>query len=308
MARDTKSSYATAINMLAKCQETLGRDMSLPLSDQDVLCFVAFMAEREVLDSTISSYLSAIRFAMLSVGHECNNLRTPVVNQVLKGIKNLRRDPQVMVQKKARRAMTVDHLKLLGHALAMSDWSNYTKSLVWAGSMVAFWSSARIGELMGPLASAFDPKSTLLGSDVWVGDDMVKLWVRSPKISSPTGDVLEVFKVPNLSIDTVTAVKYFIHLRSRAHQNEQNLPFFIEEDGKFFTKQKFNRMLHTLLDPFIKDERDSLSGHSFRGGLATLMKAAGFAKSDIQAWGRWNSEAYMRYCKGKRPKKTIFEN
>ena len=48
VSQDTKSSYSTAINMLAKCQSTLGRDMSLPLSDQDVLCFVAFMAERKV--------------------------------------------------------------------------------------------------------------------------------------------------------------------------------------------------------------------------------------------------------------------
>lgn len=306
VAQDTKSSYSTAINMLARCQESLGRDMSLPLSDQDVLCFVAFMADREVLDSTISSYLSAIRFAMLSVGHECKNLRTPVVTQVLKGIKNLRRDPQVAVQKKTRRAMTVDHLKLLGHALARSNWSDYTKSLVWAGSLVAFWGSARIGELMGPLARAFDPKSTLLGSDVGVGEDVVKLWVRSPKISSSMGDILEVFEIPDASLDPVRAVKYFISFRSKAHQEAKNLPFFIEEDGKFFTKQKFNRLLHVLMDPFLLDERDSLSGHSFRGGLATLMEAAGFRKSDIQAWGRWNSEAYKRYCKEKRSKRNIF--
>ena len=306
VAKDTKSSYGTAINMLAKCQETLGREMSLPLSDQDVLCFVAFMADRGVLDSTISSYLSAIRLAMLSVGHQCINMRTPVVTQVLKGIKNLKRDPQLAAQKKTRRAMTVDHLKLLGHALARSNWSEYTKSLVWAGSLVAFWGSARIGELMGPLASAFDPKSTLLGSDVQVEEGVVKVWVRSPKISSPTGDVLEVFETPDPSLDPVAAVKYFMHFRTKAHQEGKNLPFFVEEDGKFFTKQKFNRLLHMLMDPFVKDERDSLSGHSFRSGLATLMEAAGFMKSDIQAWGRWNSEAYKRYCKEKRPKRKIF--
>ena len=33
VARDTKASYSTAINLLAKYQSTLGRDMSLPLSD-----------------------------------------------------------------------------------------------------------------------------------------------------------------------------------------------------------------------------------------------------------------------------------
>ena len=306
VAKDTKSSYSTAINMLAKCQASLGRDMQLPLSDQDVICFVAFMAERDVLDTTISGYLSAIRFAMLSAGHECNNLRTPVVSQILRGIKNLKRDPQVFVQKKTRRAMTVDHLKLLGHALATSELSGHMRSLVWAGSLLAFWGSARIGELMGPSASAFDPKSTLLWSDVKLSDDMVKLWVRSPKVSSPTGDILEVFQVPDISLDPITAVKHYMSFRRRVDQGSEDLPFFIEENGKFFTKQKFNRILHDLIDPFLRDSRDSLTGHSFRGGLATLMESAGFKKDDIQVWGRWNSEAYRRYCKEGRPKRRIF--
>ena len=95
IAKDTKSGYSTAIDMLVRCRETLNREMCLPLTNQDVLCFIAFMAGRGVLDSTISKYLSAIRYAMLSVGHECNNLRTPVVDQVLKGIRNLKRNPQL---------------------------------------------------------------------------------------------------------------------------------------------------------------------------------------------------------------------
>ena len=45
VSADTKSNYSTALNMLAACQATLNRSMSLPLSDQDVLCFVSFMAK-----------------------------------------------------------------------------------------------------------------------------------------------------------------------------------------------------------------------------------------------------------------------
>ena len=125
VSADTKSNYGTALRMLAACQESLNRNMSIPLSDQDVLCFVSFMVNRNVLDTTISNYLSGIRLALLSTGYECENLRTPVVKQVLKGIHNLRRDPQVKGQKKTRRAMTIEHLRLLGHALATSSWSEY---------------------------------------------------------------------------------------------------------------------------------------------------------------------------------------
>ena len=61
----TKPKYNTAVRMLAACQLEMGRNMSLPLSNQDVLCFTAFMANRGVVDSTISGYLSAFRILWL---------------------------------------------------------------------------------------------------------------------------------------------------------------------------------------------------------------------------------------------------
>ena len=306
VATDTKSGYSTALRMLKACQDSLGRSMSLPLSDGDILCFVAFMAKRDVLDTTISKYLSAIRYAMLSIGHQCENLRTPVVAQVLKGIRNLKRDPQVAVMKKTRRAMTIPHLKLLGHSLSTSALSPYTKGLVWGVAMLAFWGSTRVGELLGPLARAFDPKSAFLMSDVTFSVEKVRLWIRSPKCCTPTGDDIEVFAVPDITLDPVSAVSYFHRMRKEVHGEAKDLPFFIEEDGRYLTKQRFNLLLHDLLDHFLTDDRDSITGHSFRAGLATLMEAAGFSEDSIKAWGRWSSKAFKRYLKEKRPKSRIF--
>ena len=280
--------------------------MNLPLTDQDVLCFVAFMANRGVQDTTISSYLSAIRLALLSSGHDCENLRTPVVKQVLKGIHNLKRDPQAGAEKTTRRAMTVHHLRLLGHAITTSDLSLYLKSAIWAASLSAFWGSLRIGEILGPLAFSFDPKSTLLVSDVGIMDKKVKIWIRSPKKCTPAGDVIDIFSVPDDSLDPVKAMKHFWHLRSSVHGNDRSMPFFLDEYGKILTKQKFNGLLHKLLDGLVADNRDKLTGHSFRSGLATLMEVAGFDKEDIKAWGRWSSEAFRRYCKENRPRDKIF--
>ena len=296
IAAQTKPKYKTALRMLASCQESLGRKMKLPLSNQDVLCFIAFMANRDVHDSTISKYLSAIRYAMISVGHKCDNLRTAVVKQVLKGIRNLKRDPKLLAQKKTRRAMTIPHLKLLGHAIKKSNLSTYMKSAVWAGSMMAFWGSSRIGELMGPYVSSFDPKSSLLLSDVKISKEGMKVWIRSPKCGTPIA-----------ALDPVAAVMFYLEQREEKHGQDPNLPFFLEESGKCLTKQKFNTLLHKLLDDFLTDDRDALTGHSFRSGLATLMEVAGFSKEDIQAWGRWSSEAFVRYCKEKRPRKEIFK-
>ena len=307
VAEKTKSGYSTALNMLAACQAMIGRVMSLPLTDQDVLCFVAFMANRDVLDTTISSYLSAIRYALLSSGYDCENLRTPVVKQVLKGIHNLKRDPQAVAEKTTRRAMTIHHLKLLSHAIATSNFlTPFLKSALWAASLCAFWGSLRIGEILGPLVGSFDPKSTLLVSDVGIMEKRVTFWIRSPKKCTPTGDIIDVFEVPDKSLDPVRALKYYWEMRCSAYGNDRDLPFFLEENGKVLTKQRFNGLLHKLLDDLVEDKRDKLTGHSFRAGLATLMEVAGFDKEDIKAWGRWSSEAFQRYCKENRPRHRIF--
>ena len=306
VSADTKSNYNTALRMLAACQESLHRNMSLHLSDQDVLCFVSFMANRKVLDSTISNYLAGIRLALLSVGYECENLRSPVVKQVLKGIQNLRRDPQAKAEKKTRRAMTIEHLRLLGHALATNSWSDYLRSAVWAVALLAFWGALRIGEVLCPLSGAFDGKSTLLVSDVSISSGKIKLWIRSPKRCTPTGDVVEVYSVQDAALDPVRAVMHFWNQRQKIHGKEADLPFFVEEDGRNFTKRKMNKLLHELMDPFMTDVRDKLTGHSFRSGLATLMQAAGMAEEDIKAWGRWSSEAFRKYCKEGRSRQKIF--
>ena len=306
VSSNTKSSYNTALRMLSECQSTVGRTMTLPLKDEDVLCFVAFMANRGVMDTTISKYLSAIRFALLCSGYECENLRTPVVKQVLKGMHNLKRDPQTLVEKKTRRAMTIFHLRILGHALVTSKLSEYLRNTIWAVSLAAFWGSLRIGEVLGPLVRAFDPKSSLLLSDVVVSGGKARVWIRSPKKCTPAGDVIELFSVPEVSLDPVRAINQYRDLRTKRHGLDGGLPFFLEEDGRILTKQKFNKLLHELIDSFLTDDRDKLTGHSFRSGLATLMEAAGFSEEDIKAWGRWSSDAFARYCKENRPRDKIF--
>ena len=298
VAAKTKSSYGTALRMLQKCQDDLGRQMSLPLSHQDVLCFVAYMRTRDVTNSTISSYLASIRLAMMSAGHECSNMRTPIVKQVLRGIRNIKADPRALAGKKSRRAMTTHHLRLLGHSLSTSQASPYIKAMVWAVSLGAFWGSLRVGEILCPLSSSFDEKSSCLLSDLQFTDSGMKIWIRSPKIFSPQGDVVEIFEVARSSLDPVLAMKYYHKLRQEKHGGRKEAPLFVGEDGRPFTRQKFNTLLHQFLDPYVQDDKDSLSGHSFRSGLATLMEAAGVSQEDIKAWGRWGLEKDLLELQG----------
>ena len=305
VAAKTKSSYNTAIRMLHRCQADLARTMTMPLTEKDVLCFVAYMQTRGVAEKTISSYLAGLRLATISLGYPCATLLSPIVKQVLRGIKNARADPRAAAKKKARRAVTVHHLRLLGHSIGSSDMSSYMKNLVWAVSLASFWGAFRVGELLSPKEEV-DLKSSCLLSDMELNSLGFKIWVRSPKVASPNGDVVEVFKIPNSALDPLSAMVNYISCRRSRHGVVLEEALFIDENGRPFTRSRFNIILHKLLDPFVTDDRDSITGHSFRSGLATLMEIAGMSPEAIKAWGRWSSTAYLLYCKEGRSKSEVW--
>jgi hypothetical protein len=60
-----------------------------------------------------------------------------------------------------RRVMTLQILRLLGHQLASSGWSKNSQQTIWATSLVGFFSSARMGELLAPHEVGLDPTATL---------------------------------------------------------------------------------------------------------------------------------------------------
>ena len=74
---------------------------------------------------------------------------------------------------------------------------------------------------------------------------------------------------------------------------------FLHENGQIYSKVEFNSDLSDLLAvyPELINDRDSFSGHSFRSGLSTILSVLGFSKEEIQNWGRWKSDAYLRYIK-----------
>lgn len=78
-------------------------------------------------------------------------------------------------------------------------------------------------------------------------------------------------------------------------RSETSAAFRVPNSGNAYRHQRFNLDLKRMLQPLIN--YGSVSSHSFRSGLATLMGVAGFEDSEIQACGRWSSSAFLRYIK-----------
>ena len=86
---------------------------------------------------------------------------------------------------------------------------------------------------------------------------------------------------------------------------KQGKPVFLEGQ-KCFTGQEFNRILTELTGPITKGTDGLIKPHSFRSGVASEMGKRGFSDSEIQAQGRWSSQAFKAYMKLDRLKRLKF--
>lgn len=83
--------------------------------------------------------------------------------------------------------------------------------------------------------------------------------------------------------------------------HRKNAVFRKDFSGDSFCQRFFNDKLKFFFKPYIS--YGSLSGHSFRSGLSSLLGEAGFSDDQIMAIGRWSSDAFLNYVKSGRLKR-----
>lgn len=73
-------------------------------------------------------------------------------------------------------------------------------------------------------------------------------------------------------------------------------PLFCSADGSPIPRSYFTRSLKEVLQYCNLDE-DRYKTHSFRIGAASWAAAKGMSDSQIRAFGRWNSNAFLKYIR-----------
>jgi hypothetical protein len=293
------SNYATAYKNLKRCSEDLKIQMDLPLSEIQVVLYVGYLLMvRKVKPETAEGYLSGLRMAHWAEGWPVPTLRAPLLNQVLKGAKNIRRLADTADGRPFRKAMTIPLMLLLKLRIAEAEWSLYKKVLVWAISVLAFFGSFRIGELLPKYVRQFDSRFTLLGKDVSTitlptekGAQMLvtRVHVKSPKVDRVgRGDEVEVFEMSDVRFCPIRSLRKY-----EAEMDKGDLA----DSGSNYTKDNFNADLKELLSGDLDYAVAGIWAHSFRAGISTHMARWGFVGDDIKGWGRWSSESYRRYIK-----------
>lgn len=301
VSTNTQQAYTTSFNHLARAETLLGRRFQTPPLKSEISFFTAYLIQRGLSKPTIQSYLSGLRFVSLSRGASSHTPQSDLTLQLMSGMANIQKDAVKEATKCRRRPITLNMLVLIQHSIATHHyWSPYEKSLRWATVLLGYWGSFRLGELLGKEKLKFHPSTALLPTDIQFKTDCVAVWIRSPKVWTEGGDVVEVWQVKeNPYLDPVAALLCFMKLRNAAFGQAKDKPVFLHEDGSLYCKSELNVDLKVLLaqfPPLSSSSRECWSAHSFRAGLATLLSNLGFSEEQIKKWGRWRSRAYQVYA------------
>jgi hypothetical protein len=253
--------------------------------------------------SSVKSYLNSLAtlHKLRNMPHE--NFSCYLVKTLVRGAENM--NFYNTDKKETRKVMTLPLLKILGHALASCDWSEDSKQVFWSCSLLAFFGSLRMGEILPFSNSKFNSFETLLWRDLIFRKDSVLVHIKIPKSRNPEGDFIDIFEFPGHGCCPVTALKV---LRNSKFKNDMlDKPVFQFRNGFFLTTNQFNDCLKGLLYPFIGSSANNLSAHSFRAALPSALATdpSAITTSDIKLWGRWHSASYMLYTRLKIDQKRL---
>jgi integrase len=302
IAKKTWSSYKTAERMLDRCRRETEQRLDLPLSNESTLVFLDWLLRvRKVKAGTINTYLAGVRQLHIILGLEEPNLRSGQVTLVMKGLTNLEATEKRRRVYKGRLPVTLALLKMLKHRIRSQKWPTSKKFLVWAVCSIAFHGGFRIHELLARSSTIFDPDFTLLGQDAKIQHCLIdgrqtkciEIRVKNPK-ESKAGSIaiIDVFETGGQTCPVKAFEKW-----EKQHVRVVNKPLFSENEGKPLTGSELNKLLKRLLSDLVDYRKGSITAHSFRSGLASLMAEKGMSDEDIQIAGRWSSRAFERYIK-----------
>ena len=279
------------------------------MSNNQVLCFTAWLLKRGLCSASISAYLSGLRILHLVKGIDQPVLRPAIVAAVIEGKSHIETLRTRLGNKAKRLPVTLKVLKLLKATINEWNQSNQMRLLVWSVSLICFFGGFRIHDILSRTSMTYDPAFTLLNKNIKVEKirtkegmiSVLQILIKSPKEDRVGRDfIINVYETQG----EFCSVKYYQRWRQTNPPASTNGPAFVKPDGKAFTGKDFNQILKHLLSPHIDYKKQKICTHSFRSGMATLLGQIGFSDEDIQAMGRWSSRAFEGFLKMPRTKRA----
>jgi len=303
IAQNTWRTYGTAANLFKWFCKEKNIAPSLPVSQDTVTRYVLWLSfTRKVSQATISVYLSGLRQLHLQHGVDCAALRSDYIKMLLQGKKNSETRTAPSAKNSLRKPATATVLRQLKNALRNSAISLYEKRLIWTVSLILFFGMLRSSEILCVSPANFDPRFCACAEDIKLidsgaqADKKLVITVKVPK-EEKTGrnTAIEIFAATNAELCAVASWEKWRKLNPPW---ESRQPAFRKQNGAPFTQADLNARLKELLPAA------GISSHSFRIGAATEMGQRGYKDQDIKATGRWSSDAFERYIRNGKTRRS----
>ena len=279
IARSTSASYKRTwdqFNTFAESLNLSAVDVELPLSQNIVAMFTAYLYHNNFAPSTIRSYLSAIAYS-----HHIQNFENPtdsfLVSKMIKGISLSR---QVC---DTRCPITLPILHSLLDILCHVSQSVYERHLYSAMFATAFYAFLRCGEVCAS-------QHNIQLSQVTFPADKSHFVIHFVHFKhSKPGQPFNI-KISKKSDKycPVQLLESYFNVRSL-----QPGPLFCYKDKSPVTRHQFSKQLRTCL-AVLRMPAANYKLHSFRIGAATWALLQGKSEAEIQVLDRWSSSTALK--------------
>ena len=300
LAVGTWQKYASGWRAFDAYEAYVGKKFSWPLNMDTLRGFAVFcITLKQLKPASVKTYLSSLVCLHKLKGYANFEMKDTLIQAILRGAGNL-----LMCSpnppSNTRRVMTMPLLRHLGHRLRQSGWTNDTQKTIWAATLVGFYGTARMGELLAPTERSFDTTATLTWANVqYRQDHSFLLHIRLPKSNSKEGEFIDIFPFPEQGLCPVEALLSHYKSQKKMGKGRPEDPVFSYPSGKLLTTKGLNDVFRILLNDICDFERDTISCHSLRAGIpSALCRFPDLMSSeDVKGWGRWDSDCYSRYTR-----------
>jgi len=154
----------------------------------------------------------------------------------------------------------------------------------------------RFSELTYPDKGFIGDECLTVGDITWL-TNRFDLFLKRSKTDRRNDGVTIHLGLNDTPVCPYKPLKHYLNLRDGLFPpyNPASSPLFVEPTGLPVNKSRFAQRLADLA--ILIGVEGKVTPHSLRIGAATAAWRAGFSDSQIQAMGRWKSQAFLKYLR-----------
>ena len=261
----------------------------LPASEGTLVYFASYLA-RKVRHSTIKLYLAAVRNLHITAGFNDPLKGKLLLRKVLRGILHYQGNQHI------RRQPVTPSVLLAIRPILQSWLSSRDFSMIWAAFNLAFFAFLRCSEFTYPGVRNFRPHFDLSTDCITFHPNLahpqrMSVYLKSSKTDiSREGHSLIIAHTKSPLCAVAAMQEYFLLARPKPG------PLFYFQSGRYLTRGVVSNLLRDSSQAAGLPHQ-SLKGHSFRIGAASVAAAAGVPDWLIKVLGRWSSDCYQLYIR-----------